>query len=304
MPAEMQTNLTRHAGASQAGAGSENTAGSNQQTFSVGYKKPPVQHRFQKGCSGNPGGRPRKHAAKPARDNAETVEDVLLEEGQRLVSIREGDKVVKLPTIRAIVRGLAVAAIKGDRRAQLAFRDLTETVETRKRENNNATFKGMIAYKERCQAEIARCKALGTKPPEFLPHPDDVKMDFWTGEIEFVGPLDERQKHLWDEVQAEKNTIIGKMVYLEDIGRRFPRHRKWAGQNFAYLEKVYWWMEYYVPDERVRRDPLYDPKKRGAPPPRPVFDPNAKPVDWDIKTPLPEHNTGGADDTKSKETDA
>ena len=48
------------ADASQTGAGGENAVGRDLQTFPVGYKKPPVQHRFKKGCSGNPGGRPRK----------------------------------------------------------------------------------------------------------------------------------------------------------------------------------------------------------------------------------------------------
>ena len=88
MQAEMQTALTRHADASQTGAGNANTAGRDLQTFPVGYKKPPVQYRFKKGCSGNPNGRSRKQAAEPAQDHGETVEDVLLEEGQRLVSIR------------------------------------------------------------------------------------------------------------------------------------------------------------------------------------------------------------------------
>ena len=226
MQAEMQTAVTRHADASQTGAGGENAVGRDLQTFPVGYKKPPVQHRFKKGCSGNPGGRPRKQGAEAALRTQKTVEDVLLEEAQRPVSIREGDKVVKLSTIQAVVRSLAVAAMKGDRRSQLAFRDLTETVETRRRESKNATFKGMLAYKDRCQAEIARCKAFGVEPPEFLPHPDDVKMDFRTGDIGFVGPMDERQKHLWDEVQVEKNEILGKLVRLDDVIRLYPRKRK------------------------------------------------------------------------------
>ena len=262
MHAEAQADFGRQAEGPQMGAVDEQAANYKVGKSSVGYKKPPIDHRFKKGCSGNPGGRPRKQAAEPAQDSQKSAEDVLLEEAGRLVSIREGDKIVKLSTIQAVVRGLAVAAIKGDRRSQLAFRELTETVETRKQEREKATFKGMLAYKDRCQAEIAQYKALGLDPPELLPHPDDIKLDFQRGEIRFVGPMDERQKHLWDEVQVEKNKVLGKLVQLDDVIRLNPRKRKFAQPCFDYLEQLYFYMSYHVPDEKDRRHPSYNREDR------------------------------------------
>ncbi len=186
----------------------------------------------------------------------------MLEEAYRLVCIREGDKVIKLSTIQAVVRSLGVTALKGDRRAQLAFRDLIETVETRKHESDKATFKGMLAYKDRCHADIARCKALGLEPPDLLPHPDDIKLDFRTGDIQFVGPIDEREKHLWDEAQVQKNKVLGTLVRFDDIIRLYPRKRKLTQPCYDYFEQLFLYMSYYVPDEKDRRHPSYNREDR------------------------------------------
>jgi Family of unknown function (DUF5681) len=70
----------------------------------VGYGRPPVHTRFKKGQSGNPSGRPR--ASGPGQ--------LLRQEANRLVSVRDGDRVVRMTVLRAMIRGLWAQAAKGN----------------------------------------------------------------------------------------------------------------------------------------------------------------------------------------------
>lgn len=90
--------------------------------YEVGYDKPPQRTRFRKGQSGNPGGRPRGMTAGRATALA-------LKEAYRMVSVKEGDSVVLLPAIQAILRGQVALAAKGNGAAQRAVIDKVQAIE-------------------------------------------------------------------------------------------------------------------------------------------------------------------------------
>ena len=90
--------------------------------YQVGYGKPPLHTRFQKGKSGNPSGRPRRTATERAKALA-------LKEAYRTVTVRDGDRVASLPAIQAVLRSQMAAAAKGNVAAQRAFLATVQEIE-------------------------------------------------------------------------------------------------------------------------------------------------------------------------------
>jgi uncharacterized protein DUF5681 len=76
--------------------------------YPVGYRRPPVEHRFKRGQSGNPSGRP-----KGVRNFTSDLREELAE----LVSIKDGDGSAQVTRQRAIVKAVVNAALEGDQRA-------------------------------------------------------------------------------------------------------------------------------------------------------------------------------------------
>jgi hypothetical protein len=75
--------------------------------YQVGYGKPPVHSRFRRGKSGNPTGRPR-------HGEAERAQMLIWKEAYRLLTVREGDKVTRMPVLQAVWRSLLASAAKGN----------------------------------------------------------------------------------------------------------------------------------------------------------------------------------------------
>jgi DNA-binding transcriptional regulator YdaS (Cro superfamily) len=88
----------------------------------VGYGRPPVHSRFRKGQSGNPTGK-RRHG------EAERVEALIRQEVYRLLTVREGDKVTKMPALQAVIRSQIASATKGNVTAQRALLKLVQNNE-------------------------------------------------------------------------------------------------------------------------------------------------------------------------------
>src|ERR1700682_2204162 len=88
----------------------------------VAYGTPPVHPRFQKGQSGNPGGRPRRGVAEQAKALA-------LKEAYRKVTVQEGEHATRMPVIQAILRNQLALAAKGSVAAQRAVLGAVQAIE-------------------------------------------------------------------------------------------------------------------------------------------------------------------------------
>jgi hypothetical protein len=146
-------------------------------TYEVGYGKPPVHTRFRKGQSGNPSGRPKRKATERAKE-------IALQEAYRLVPVREGDKIVKLPAIQAVHRSQIALAAKGNGPAQRAVLRVIQAIEKEGHDLNMELLQAAIEYKAMANREAERRRRLGiTYVDPNAPHPDDIVIDMHTGDV-------------------------------------------------------------------------------------------------------------------------
>ena len=204
--------------------------------YEVGYARPPAEHRFAKGASGNPKGRPRGAKNKPRQyDPAQQPTDnMILHEAYRPVTIREGEKTIELPAIQAAMRSLAISAMKGSRLSQRALAELVRTVEDRKSAERMTGMENAFEYKQKWTAELKRRQLVGSTEPDPIPHPDDIIIDMYTGHVKTEGPLDELEKARWDEriarraeAQDEVNYYAGRYAKARSAEHKLAWRRDW-----------------------------------------------------------------------------
>ena len=174
------------------------------------YRNPPIEHRFRKGVSGNPKGRPCKNRAlvstkvdgRPGIGFEDRIKSLAIKEAYRLIAIREGDRIERIPVIQVILRKVAVDAAKGNIRAQQNILSLVIGAEADRRVATMELLKNAVDYKEHWHHVLAERARKGTTGPEPVPHPDDVIIDYDIGEVRFDGPVDEEQKAAQNRVRT------------------------------------------------------------------------------------------------------
>jgi hypothetical protein len=117
--------------------------------YEVGYGKPPVHARFQKGQSGNPRGGSRKVKLRRARGLA-------IKEAYRTITVREGDKTMRMPAIQAVMRSQVALAATGNGPAQRALLAAVNALEMEISVEFEEAAKGRAARPPLSKWEVAR----------------------------------------------------------------------------------------------------------------------------------------------------
>lgn len=160
--------------------------------YENGYGKPPEHGKIAKGERRNPNGRPKgaRNRPRPISEFAKMV----LAEGNRTVSITEGGKRKSVRMNRAIVRRRAKEGLEKGGRAASDHLKLQMAAERELRAEQESAFKSICDYKMRCLAELREREEQGVEPPQLLPHPDHIRLNFADKTYTIAGPSNFAQK--------------------------------------------------------------------------------------------------------------
>jgi hypothetical protein len=186
--------------------------------YKVGYCRPPKASRFKKGQSGNPLGSSRK-ARKRTRRRTLPFDDLVLENSQRSLRIREGKRTYIISTKEAMLTKLFAMGLGGNRLALNRSIRLIEVAEQNKRTEVLDHFETYLDYKEHYPARAKTCRDRGLPPP--LPHPDDLHFDRCTGALTLTGPRN------LEELDQLKKILEAREIVMKKI----EEHRSDADES-------------------------------------------------------------------------
>jgi hypothetical protein len=162
------------------------------------YRKPPVEHQFKRGRSGNPKGRPKKKGMQPGLGGSgggivDRFDAMALEEATRLVRVREGDEISEIPAMQALIRTMFRTAAQGDAKAGRQLLEAIARAEGGRVARATELLQFASQYKEKYLPIFEQHERNGLEAPDIYPHPDDMIIDEATGEVTIDGPINEEQ---------------------------------------------------------------------------------------------------------------
>jgi len=210
---------------------------------SSNYRKPPVEHQFKKGTSGNPKGRPKKKPVQPGLAAlgggiVDRLNTMALGEATRPVTVREGDKVSEIPALQALFRTMFRAAAQGDTKAGRQLLDVIARAESGRVATVMEILESASHYKEKNLKIFEKHEREGLDPPEIYPHPDDVIIDEATGEVKIDGPMTKEQAGARKAVRQQALESTWRYFEVEAALAKEPSNRA-LRQEYQELKKYY-----------------------------------------------------------------
>ena len=170
--------------------------------YEVGYGKPPIEHRFSAGVSGNSSGRPRKH--RPSDDGAHSslTPDLRLWLAEAIapVRVRHNGEIRTIPAQEAVILGLRAKALAGGITANRIYLSAIAEAQRAARDQQYAEFTGLVELQLSAQREIDQLRNAGKSIKEVFPHPDDIIIDPRAGWATLVGPVCENERAAYTQV--------------------------------------------------------------------------------------------------------
>jgi Family of unknown function (DUF5681) len=183
--------------------------------YTVGRNKPPKEHQFAKGRSGNPNGRPKKALDGGGDFGNLPLHELVLAEASRTLTLREDGRPAKRTVSETVLMKTWMLAASGNVHAQRTFLQMLQTAQAR--DGTTRTERLRFAYELKLDLQEARDKyvAAGRDELTMQVHPSDVEIDCVTGDVRFFTPITDEDwagRELLLRLLDEAHVVLARVV--------------------------------------------------------------------------------------------
>lgn len=174
----------------------------------VGKGKPPPQHRFKPGQSGNPKGRPRKKRIPSTLELLDPHVATVVAHIEGTIERRTPNgKVERVSRYDLALDSLFRQAAKGDLRATNDYLAIGKAAKDAARDAREEQYLHASSYRGRWLLEFVRADAEGKELPKIYPDPRDIILhpDLT---VEIVGPINEEQHIVMMEALRRRDLAL------------------------------------------------------------------------------------------------